>query len=183
MRLVAAALVVVAAVLGWLVGAGGGDFVPARPADPCRARPGPPVPPRLEPLAERVVLAGLDATACDLGISRERLILSLDADRAEALKAGLSEGLGRLNLPKVSAVLPEALDLADLPGIAREAIEAVPDSVVDGLLPTRDLLRRTISELDFRQVLSGLDDPVRLEPALRDAILAAAADQIIDRLT
>ena len=39
--------------------------------------------PELEALAERVVLVGLDETACKLGVSRERLVLALPvaADR------------------------------------------------------------------------------------------------------
>src|SRR4051812_4766422 len=123
------AVLLVGAVLGVQVAAGGGDFVPRRPADPCVPRPIPPIPARLEPVAERIVLLGLDGAACRLGISRERLVLALadtrspDPASAAALKAGLRDAVDRLDregrLPRVSLLLPEALDQAELPAIVK----------------------------------------------------------------
>jgi hypothetical protein len=188
--LIAAALV--AAVLGVQVAAGGGDYVPRRPADPCSPRPVPPIPARLEPVAERVVLLGLDSAACRLGISRERLVLaladsrSLDPDAPAALKAGLRDAVDRLDregrLPKVSQLLPEALDQSDLPGFVKTLIGAIPASAVDSALPTGPLLRRAVDELDVDRLIHELDDPQRLESAVRSAILQAARDEILDRL-
>jgi hypothetical protein len=186
MRLMALAVLLVGAVLGIQVAAGGGDYVPARPADPCVTRSHAPVAAHLEALAERLVLSGLDETACARGVSRERLVLALaegDAVDADALRAGLERGVDRAGpLPPVSALLGEALDLSDLPGLAQDAIERIPDGVVDRLLPTRALLRRAIGALDVDAVLGDLDDPSRLEPVLRDAILRAARDQVISAL-
>jgi hypothetical protein len=186
------AVLLVAAVLGAQVAAGGGDYVPRRPADPCAARPVPPIAPRLEPLAERIVLLGLDGAACRLGVSRERLVLSLADERTldpkapAALKAGLRDAVDRLDrehrLPRVSQLLPEALDQADLPGFVKTVIGAIPDQTVDGALPTGPLLRRAVGELDVERLVRDLDDPKRLEPAIRAAILRAARDQILDRL-
>jgi hypothetical protein len=186
-KLIALALALVAAVLGYQTSEGGGDFVPLAPADPCAERRIDEIPSRLEPLAEQIVLTGLDEAACDLGLSRERLVLALGepderrAIDAEAVKAGLVRGVDRLgtDLPKVSALLPEALDLADLPGIVQDAAGAIPDGVVDDLLPTNELLHRAVEQLDVATVLANLEDPAKLEPALRDAILAAAKDEII----
>jgi hypothetical protein len=186
------AVLLVAAVLGVQVAAGGGDYVPQRPADPCSPRPVPPIPPRFEPLAERIVLLGLDNAACRLGISRERLVLALadtrtlDPDAPAALKAGLGDAVDRLDregrLPKVSQLLPEALDQSDLPGFVKAVIGAIPDSAVDSTLPTGPLLRRAVSELDVDQLVRQLDDPHQLEAAIRSAILRAARDQILERL-
>jgi hypothetical protein len=186
------AVLLVAAVLGVQVAAGGGDYVPRRPADPCTPRADPPIPARLEPVAERIVLLGLDNAACRLGISRERLVLaladtrSLDPDARAALKAGLRDAVDRLDrerrLPKVSQLLPEALDLADLPGIVKTAIGAIPDGLVDTALPTGPLLRGTISELDIDRLIRELHDPRQLKSAVRSAILQAALHQILDRL-
>jgi hypothetical protein len=186
------AVLLVAAVLGVQVAAGGGDYVPRRPADPCNPRADPPIPARLEPVAERIVLLGLDNAACQLGISRERLVLaladtrSLDPDAPAALKAGLRDAVDRLDrerrLPKVSELLPEALDQADLPGIVKTVIGAIPDGLVDTALPTGPLLRRTISELDVDRLVRELNDPRQLESAVRSAILQAALHQILDRL-
>src|SRR3954471_11944025 len=97
------AVLLVVAVLGVQVAAGGGDYVPRRPADPCVRRAVPPLRARLEPVAERIVLLGLDSAACRLGISRERLVLaladtrSLGPDTSAALKAGLRDAVDRLH--------------------------------------------------------------------------------------
>jgi hypothetical protein len=183
------AVLLVTAVLGVQVAAGGGDYAPLRPANPCTPRPVPPIPPRLAPLAEQVVLTGLDSAACRLGISRERLVLaladtrSLDPRAPAALKAGLLDAVDRLDregrLPKVSQLLPEALEQANLPGIAKTIIEAIPDTVVDNLLPTGPLLRRTADELDVDRLLHELHDPRQLDSAVRTAILQAALRQIL----
>jgi hypothetical protein len=186
------AVLLVAAVLGVQLAAGGGDYVPRRPANPCTLRPVPPIPAQLEPLAERIVLLGLDSAACRLGVSRERLVLapadtrSLDPRAPAALKAGLGDAVDRLDrerrLPKVSRLLPEALDQTGLPGIDKTIINAIPDGLVDSALPTGALLRRTVDELDVDRLLRELDDPRRLESAVRSAILHAALRQILDRL-
>ena len=184
------AVLLVAVVLAVQLAAGGRDFVPQRPADPCTPRAVASIPPRLEPVAERIVLLGLDSAACRLGVSRERLVLALadsrtlDPGAPAALKAGLGDAVARLDrerrLPKASQLLPEALEQTDLPAIAKLAIGAIPDSTVDSALPTGPLLRRAVSELDVDRLVRELDDPRQLESAVRSAILQAARDQIID---
>ena len=186
------AVLLVVAVLGVQLAAGGGHYVPLRPANPCTPRPVPPIPAQLEPLAEQIVLLGLDGAACRLGISRERLVLalaetrSLDPRASAALKAGLVDAVDRLNredrLPKVSQLLPQALDQANLPGIVKTIIGAIPNGVIDNLLPTAPLLRQTVNELDVDRLLRQLDNPNQLDSALQSAILQAALRQILDRL-
>jgi hypothetical protein len=186
------AVLLVAAVLGVQVAAGGGDYVPRQPANPCAARPLPPIQRQLEPLTEQIVLLGLDSAACRLGISRERLVLaladtrSLDPRAPAALKAGLRDAVDRLDregrLPKVSQLLPEALGQAGVSGIAKTIIGAIPASLVDNALPTAPLLRSTIDELDVARLLHELGDPRQLNSAVRSAILQAALRQIQDRL-
>ena len=148
------AVLLVAGVLGVQVAAGGGHYVPLRPANPCTPRPVSRFPAQLEPLAQQIVLLGLDRAACRLGVSRERLVLALAETRAlnpresAALKTGLVDAVGLLDrqgrLPKVSQLLPQALDQANLPGIVKTIIRAIPDPVVDNLLPTAPLLRLTM---------------------------------------
>ena len=186
------AVLLVAGVLGVQVAAGGRDYVPRRPADPCAPRPVPPIPARLEPVAERIVLLGLDNAACRLGISRERLVLglsdprSLDPRAPAALKAGLGDAVDRLDregrLPKVSQLRPEVLERADLPGIVKTLLRAIPDDTVDSVLPTGPLLRQAVGELDVDRLVHQLDDPHQLESAIRSAILRAARDQILTSL-
>lgn len=186
------AVVLVAAVLSVQVAAGGDHYVPLRPANPCTPHPVSPVPAQLEPLAEQIVLLGLDGAACRLGISRERLVIalaetrSLDPRESAALKTGLVDAVDLLDrqrrLPKVSELLPQALDQVNLPGIVKTIIGAIPDPIVDNLLPTAPLLRRAIDELDINRLLRELNDPSQLNSVLRSAILQAALRQILDRL-
>lgn len=186
------AVLLVAVVLSVQVTAGGGHYVPRQPANPCTPRPVPPFPPQLEPLAGEIVLLGLDSAACRLGISRERLVLalaesgSLDPRAPAALKAGLRAAVDRLDregrLPKVSQLLPGALDQSSLPGIVKTIIEATPNGLIDNLLPTGPLLRRTVGELDIKRLLHELQDPHQLDSTLQSAILQAALGQILSRL-
>jgi hypothetical protein len=186
------AVLLVAAVLGVQVAAGGGDYTPLRPADPCVQRAIPPIPARLDALAEQIVLVGLDNAACRLRISRERLVLALAETRslnpraAAALKAGLGDAVNRLDhehrLPKVSQVLPEALDQASVSGLVKTIIGAVPAAVVDSALPTAPLLRATVARLRVNEILHQLRDPSRLGSTVRSAVLQAALQEILDRL-
>jgi hypothetical protein len=186
------AVLLVAAVLGVQVAAGGGHYIPRRPANPCTPRPIPPTQPQLEPLTGQIVLLGLDSAACRLGISRERLVLALAETRAlnprvrAALKAGLVDAVDRLDrearLPKVSQLLPQALQQTSLPGIAKTIIEAIPAPVVDSALPTAPVLRRTIDGLDVARLLHELTDPGQINAAVQSAILHAALSEILARL-
>jgi hypothetical protein len=185
-------LLLVTAVLGVQASAGGGTYVPRQPANPCVPRPIPPIQPRLEPLAEQIVLLGLDRAACRLGISRERLVLalldtrSIDPGAPAALGAGLRDAVKRLDhagrLPKLSQLLPQALDEAGLPETLKTIIDAIPAPLVDDALPTAPLLRRSIDELDLPRLLHELSDRRKLNSAVGSAILHAALHQILDRL-
>ena len=128
-----AAIALVAAVVIPYVALGGGSFEPTPVADPCQARE------RTEAeglgeTIERIALQAVDHVACDLGVSREELVLALrsedafDAftaehgiDRAEAEDA-IHDGL-------VQAV-DEAEEDGTLPGLVaplvRRAAESVP---------------------------------------------------------
>jgi hypothetical protein len=188
----AVAAVLVAAVLGVQIAAGGGHYAPLRPANPCTPRPVASVAPQIQPLAEQIVLLGLDNAACRLGISRERLVLALAEPRSRpagvdvALKAGLRDAVSRLDrehkLPKVSQLLPQMLGQAQLPGIAKTIINAIPPGLIDSALPTGPLLRRTIDELDVNRLLHELGNPSQLQSAIQSALLRAAGSQILNRL-
>ena len=79
---------------GVQVAAGGDEYVPHRPANPCVPRAVAPIPPKLEPLAERIVLLGLDSAACRLHVSRERLVFMI-ADKRSPDPAVLKSGHSR----------------------------------------------------------------------------------------
>ena len=126
------ALGAVAAVLVPYLALGGGSYEPAAVADPCAAR-GERGPDGISEVLEQIVLTGLDRAACDLGVSREELVLAVRSEGAlesfadeqglskdeveQAVREGLLEGVD------------EAEEEDELPGfvasLARRAVESV----------------------------------------------------------
>jgi hypothetical protein len=127
------ALAAVAAVLVPYLALGGASFEPTPVADPCVTRewrdPG-----GLSEVLEQVALSALDGAACELGVSREDLVLAVRDE--EALDAFAEEhGISRADAEQaVRDGLERAVDDAEeagaLPGflasLAREAADAVP---------------------------------------------------------
>jgi hypothetical protein len=131
----AASLLLVAVYLGL----GGASYAPAKTADPCVERdwrqPG-----GFQEVAEQIVLSGLDGAACELGVSREEIVLafasgtSLDAFARE-------HGIDRSQLEQLlRRGLVRAIDDAEragalnstFAGIMRQVVERVPvDTVLD----------------------------------------------------
>ncbi|GAB6983796.1 hypothetical protein [Nocardioides pyridinolyticus] len=185
------ALALVVGVLGVQVAAGGGDFAPLQPADPCAQHEVSSASAGIDGLTETLVLLALDDAACTLGVSRETLTLELaqtpeptDA-QVDALHDGLLSAVTRMDaagtLPPASDLLDEALENADLNAFLEAAIRAFPDSVVDAALKTDEVLTRAIDDLDLRMVLENLDDPDALDQQLETAITRAVKDSLADR--
>ena len=138
------------------------------------------------------MLIGVDEAACRLGISREAFTLELagsdDPTDAEidALRQGLLSAVDTMkadgSLPPASELVDEALDSADLDGILKTLIRALPDSVIDAALKTDDVLIRTINDLDLRALLANLDDPDDLNEQIEAAVTQAVKDSLADRL-
>jgi hypothetical protein len=55
---------------------GGASYAPAKVADPCETRDWR-EPQGVEEVAEQIALSGLDGAACELGVSREEMVLAL----------------------------------------------------------------------------------------------------------
>ena len=127
------AVAAVAAVVVPYVALGGASYEPTRAADPCETRdwrdPG-----DLEAVFEQIVLSAFDGAACELGVTREELVLAmrdeaaLDAfareynlERDDAERA-VSDGLER--------AIDDAEEAGALPGLAaslaRRAVDSVP---------------------------------------------------------
>ena len=112
---------------------GGGSFEPTPVADPCERRDRP-VAEGLGETIERIALAAVDGVACELGVSREDLVLALRSE--EALAAFSAEqGIGRGELEQaITDGLVRAVDDADEAGalsefvapLVRRAAESVP---------------------------------------------------------
>ena len=82
--------------------AGGGDFEPTTPGDPCAREVRVEQETDLVTTAERVGLVALDGAACELGVSREQLLLAVagegelpvDEDRRnDAFRTGLRKAI------------------------------------------------------------------------------------------
>ena len=128
-----ASLGLVAAVVVPYLALGGGRFDPTPVADPCDARERPDADGLAETL-ERVALAGVDGVACELGVSREELVLALRSEEAldefsdeqgldrDELEDAITDGLVR--------AVDDAEEAGSLPGfvapIVRRAAESVP---------------------------------------------------------
>ena len=82
---VAIALVVPAAA----VRAGAADFGAVALSDPCTASPDPYPGRGFDAATQRLVLSGVNGAACDLGISREELVLSLEPLVAASRSSGI----------------------------------------------------------------------------------------------
>lgn len=196
------ALVAALAVVGVQLAAGGADYAPTTPADPCKSRALPAPAPGIEAVTEQVVLLGLQNAACTLGVTREQLVLALPSERdrlalaresgrSEAglvtvLRNGLDRAVVRLDragrLPKASSLLDSYVGNLGLPGVAEAVIRRLPDGIVNGLLPTGQVLRNALDRLDVEQVLSEINNPDALQRRLQDAIKAAAVAQARARL-
>ncbi|HEY1135066.1 MAG TPA: hypothetical protein VGE77_10850, partial [Nocardioides sp.] len=177
---------------GVQVAAGGGDFRPLQPADACVDRAVTSRAEGIEGLTEQLVLRGIDEAACTLDVSREALTLELAQQdepteaQVDAVRDGLRTAVAEMAddgaLPPSSELVDEALDSTDLNGFVKAAIRAIPDGVVDDMLPTDDVLTRAIDELDVRSVLTDLDDADALGDAVEDAVTQAVRDALTDRV-
>jgi hypothetical protein len=136
-RAIAVALAAVAAVLVPYLALGGASFEPTPVADPCRTRewrdPGGP-----EEVLEQIALSALDGAACELGTSREELVLALEDD--DSLAAFAEErGISRDDAEQaVRDGLVRAVDDAEdadalsgfAAGLLRAAVERIPPGLV-----------------------------------------------------
>ena len=126
-RALAISAVAAALLVGVYAALGGGDYDVARPPDPC-GRKAPDDRAGLFGAAQRFGLNALNMTACDLGVSRERLVLVLAGEvdpppgldeerRGDAFRAGLRRAIdeevraGRLGETE-AALARAALELA-----------------------------------------------------------------------
>lgn len=187
------ALVLVLVVLLVQIAHGGGRFAPSALADPCQAPAAGTMPTTLDALGQDLVLRGLASAACRLGTSRESLTLRLAADHTDptqaevdALHAGLLDAVDQMGrdgtLPPSSGLVDQALDVSNLNGLTKLAIRALPDAVVDRALPTDEVLRQAVDDLDVRALLANLDDSSRLSDLVTQAVTHAVEQTLTDRL-
>jgi hypothetical protein len=129
MRAIALAVAAAVALVAVYLALGGASYAPAKVADPCAQREWR-NPNGLEAVAEQIVLSGLDGAACELGVTREEVVLALasrDSQRRFAREHGISE---RRLEELVRAGLLRAIDDAE----RAEALSAATANLLRGLV-------------------------------------------------
>jgi hypothetical protein len=147
MRAIALSAAAAAALVVTYLALGGASYAPAKVADPCAPRdwrdPG-----SLGQVAEQIVLSALDGAACELGVSRERIVLAFE-NHASLERFAQAHGISNDELEElVRSGLARAVDDA-------ERADALPEELASRL---RDLVGRfpVAVLLDFLDELPGL---------------------------
>lgn len=184
----ALAVVLVSGVLAVQLANGGGHYSPLRPAASCVIQPASSVSTGIDGLTEEVVLTGLEAAACQLGVSREAFALQVAQPGAHtdaqinALRSGLLTAVDTLKaagkLPKASQLVREAVDASGISGFRKIAIGAIPDALIDKTLTTDDILRRTINDLDLHTLLTNLGSRQELTKQVDAAVTKAVMERL-----
>jgi hypothetical protein len=142
MRAIAWAVAVAVALVVVYLALGGASYAPAKVADPCATRDWR-EPQGLAEVGEQIVLSGLDGAACELGVSREEMVLAL-ANRDSRQQFAREHGITDQRLEElVRDGLMRAID---------DAEEA------DALNPTiADLLRGLVRSIPVDELVDLLD--------------------------
>lgn len=112
MRAIALAAGAAVALVAVYLALGGASYAPAAVADPCAPREGR-NPEGFEHVAEQIVLSALDGAACELGVSREEVVLA-SSSRASLERFAQEHGDAEEELENlVRAGLRRALDDAE----------------------------------------------------------------------
>jgi hypothetical protein len=131
MRALALSAAAAAALVVTYLALGGASYAPAKVADPCAPRewrdPG-----RLGEVAEQIVLSALDGAACELDVSRERIVLAFE-NRASLQRFARAHGITNDELERLVRS-----------GLQRAVDDAVRAEALTAELATRlqDLVRR-----------------------------------------
>jgi hypothetical protein len=140
------ALGLVAAVVVPYLALGGATYEPTPTADPCATRdwrdPG-----SVSEALEQVALSALDGAACELGVSREDLVLAVRSE--EALdRFAREQGISREDAEDaVTDGLVRAVDDAEEAGALDERVASLARRVVEAVPPW--LVLQTLESLDF----------------------------------
>lgn len=142
MRAVATAAALSLALVAAYLALGGASYAPAKVADPCATRDWRD-PSGLSAVAEQIVLSALDGAACELGATREEVVLAFES-RDELERFAEEQDIGDDELEELvrsgllraidDAVRAEALTI----GIAnrlRSVVRRIPVRSLLGLLP------------------------------------------------
>jgi hypothetical protein len=138
MRAIAWAAAAAVALVVVYLALGGASYAPAKVADPCAQREWR-NPKGLERVAEQIVLSALDGAACEVGVSREEIVLAL-ASRDSLRRFARDHGISQQRLEElVRSGLVRAIDDADRAGALNPGLAEFLRGVVSRV-PVGELL-------------------------------------------
>jgi hypothetical protein len=142
MRTIAAATAAALTLVVVYLALGGASYAPAKVADPCAQRAWR-NPAGLEKTVEQIVLSALDGAACDLGATREEVVLALaDADR-------------RKTFAREHGISQQRLEELVRTGLLRAIEDAEAADAIGGT--TASLLRGLVERIPIGELLDLLD--------------------------
>jgi hypothetical protein len=147
MRWIVGAVVAAAALVGLYLALGGASYEPAAVADPCEMRDWR-EPSGFQEVVEQIALSGLDGAACELGVSREEMVLAFESrDSLEqfARDQGISDD-------ELAALVREGIDRALDDAVAADALNSTLAALIRGAVERIPVERL----LDFLDQLPGL---------------------------
>jgi hypothetical protein len=142
MRAIAVAAGAAVALVGVYLALGGASYAPAAVADPCAARDWRD-PEGFERVAEQIVLSALDGAACELGVSREEIVLAF------------SNGASLERFAEEHGVSEDDLGNLVRAGLKRSLDDAERANSLDPRLA--DLLRGLVGRVSITQLLDLLE--------------------------
>jgi hypothetical protein len=141
--LIASSIAASALLVGVYLAAGGSDYEPTPVADPCQTREWR-SPDSLQEDAEQFFLSALDGAACQLGVSRESLVVALASDESRqefAAEHGISD---------------EDLEAAIRAGVQRAIDDAENAGALSPIVATG--LREVAARLPIDQAIALIND-------------------------
>jgi len=139
-----AAVLASALLIGFYVAEGGGSYKPTKVADPCKPRELP-SPDGLQATLERVALSAADGAACELGVTREDLVVALRSEAA------------RKKFVAAHGLTDEQVDDAVRAGLRRAADDAQRAGTISGI--ENFILQRAIDNAPVGFIIDRIGRP------------------------
>jgi hypothetical protein len=147
MRMIRFAVAASAALVAAYLALGGASYAPAKVADPCAQRDWRD-PSGFQEVAEQIILSSVDGAACELGVSREEVVLAF-ANRDSLQRFAREQGVGT-----------DELEVLARSGLARAIADAERAGALD---PSRaDQIRGLVRRIPIAELL----DLIELLPGL-----------------
>jgi hypothetical protein len=147
MRMIGFAAAASAALVAAYLALGGASYAPAKVADPCAQRDWRD-PSGFQEVAEQIILSSVDGAACELGVSREEVVLAF-ANRDSLQRFAREQGIGT-----------DELEMLARSGLARAIADAERAGALDSARADQFrglVLRIPIAELlDLIELLPGI---------------------------